>query len=376
MNNFFCLGVGLILVFLGVGCKSTQPTVFPIGLFGVRDTNDFELVRGAGFNTVTGPASRPWLDCASAADLKVLVFPNGDPCRTTDSHSATRLVKQLDKHPALLGWYLCDEPDLRLIEPSRVLEACRLWKKVGATKPVAVTLYYGAAAAQYATDADIVLVDRYPIPWQPLVAFSQQLQLARLAIGPGKKLIGVIQAFDWSYHTNALSAPGLFRPPTYAELRCMTYCALVQGADGLLYYTFDDGRWRMRDHLTTWCALHAVVSEVNARLALFTAKRRWWPKNHFYPNFSDGYNEALDSSIISTLVVVETDQGQCPRGEYLVTVNTTGKPIEYVVACPWAGVLYVPVFEEQRVVSVVRGYMRDMFQPYDVHVYGPVQFHD
>ncbi|MCX8107324.1 MAG: hypothetical protein N3G20_00815, partial [Verrucomicrobiae bacterium] len=249
-----------------------------------------------------------------------------------------------------------------------------LWKRAGATKPVAVTVYHGAAAAYYGVGADIVLVDRYPVPWQPLAGFGQHVQLGRLAIGPRKKLIGVVQAFDWSYHTDVISAPGPFRPPTYAELRCMTYSALVYGVNGLFYYTFDDGRWRMRDHLGTWRDLHTVVSEVNMRIALFRAKQRWWPKNHVYPDFSQAYSEALESSVISALLVVERGSGDCPAGEYLVAVNTTGRLIDYMIASPWEGLGYVSVLGEGRVIGIMNGWLRDVFQPYDVHVYGPVAF--
>lgn len=356
------------------GCRSVRWDYYPIGLFGVKDTNDLDLVKAAGFNVVTGPATRSWLDNARAAGLGVLAFPGVVAGPKFDREKGAKVLKDFDRHRAVWGWYLCDEPDLQRIDPAQVAEACRWWRQAGSTKPVAITVYHGATAAYYGLEADVVLVDRYPVPWQPLAGFSQQLQLARLAIGPKKKLVGVVQAFDWGYHTDAISAPGPFRPPTYDELRCMTYCALVQGADGLFYYTFDDGRWRMREHLGTWRDLHAVVSEVNARQALFAGKRKWWPKLHSYPNPSDGFNEALDSSIISALLVVKRGQGDCPDGEYLVAVNTTSRTIEYVINSPWHGLMYVPVFGEQRVIGVVNGRLRDVFGPYAVRVYGPVRF--
>ena len=356
------------------GCRSARWDCYPIGLFGVKNTNDLELVAAAGFNVVTGPATRSWLDNARAAGLGVLAFPGVTAGPQFDREKGAKVLQAFDRHRAVWGWYLSDEPDLHRIDPVHVAEACRWWKQAGATKPVAITVYHGATAAHYGVEADVVFVDRYPVPWQPLAGFSQQLQLARLAIGPKKKLVGVVQAFDWSYHTDAISAPGPFRPPTYDELRCMTYCALVQGADGLFYYTFDDGRWRMREHLGTWRDLHAVVSEVNARQALFAGKRKWWPKQHTYANPSDGFNEALDSSIISALLVVKRGQGDCPGGEYLVAVNTTSRTIEYVINSPWRGLLYVPVFGEQRVIGVVNDRLRDVFGPYAVRVYGPVRF--
>jgi len=337
----------------------------------VHDTNDYELVKAAGFNLVTGPPDRQRLAAADAAGLRVLIMPGVTAAKPFDERRADRVVRELDRLPGVWGWYLCDEPDMGRVEPAAVAALCKRWKLAGARKPVAITVFHGAAAAEYGEHADVVLVDRYPVPWQPLAAFGQQVQLARLAIGPRKKLMGLIQAFDWSYHTDAISAPGPFRPPTYAELRCMTYCALVHGAEGLFYYTFDDGRWKMSEQWTTWRDLHAVVSEVNARQPLFSAERRWWPKQHRYANPSDSYNEALDSSIISALFIVRTDHNQCPKGEYLVAVNTTNRRIDYRITLPWAGAAQSPVLGEGRVVALSDGWLTDVFEPYAVHVYGP-----
>ncbi|MCX8108792.1 MAG: hypothetical protein N3G20_08310, partial [Verrucomicrobiae bacterium] len=63
-----CLRKGLLVSVFPVlimavcsGCRSVprgESGFYPIGLWGVRDTNHFEIVKAAGFNALTGPASR------------------------------------------------------------------------------------------------------------------------------------------------------------------------------------------------------------------------------------------------------------------------------------------------------------------------------
>ncbi len=370
-----CSMAGFLLL-AGSGCRNLSTNFYPIGLWGVRNTNDLDLVRGAGFNLVTGPARERWLAAADAAGLRVMAFPGTSAGPAFDARKALQAVEGFDRHPRLWAWYLSDEPDLNRVDPESLSRAYRTFKRAKARKPVAATVFHGASAWWYGEHADVMLVDRYPIPWLPLASFSQQVQLARLAVSRKKPLIAVIQAFDWSYHTNAISAPGPFRAPTYAELRCMTYGALVEGANGLFYYAFDDGRWRMSEHLGTWRDLHSVVKEVNQRRALFGGERRWWPKQHEYLEPAEAYNAALDSSIISVLISVRHGQGTCPAGEYVVAVNTTDRKIDYRFTAPWLGKRTLPVLEERRTVDVVSGWVDDVFDPFAIHVYGPAQTTD
>src|SRR6185436_226797 len=91
------------------------PGLFPIGLYCVDDTNDFPTVRAAGFNVITGPAAREFLDAAQANGLQVLARPDTEAGTKFDAGLARRAVGNFDMHPALWAWYLVDEPDLNLI---------------------------------------------------------------------------------------------------------------------------------------------------------------------------------------------------------------------------------------------------------------------
>ncbi|MCX6901987.1 MAG: hypothetical protein NTW03_00610, partial [Verrucomicrobia bacterium] len=250
---------------------------YPIGLYGVGDTNDFALVKAAGFNTVAGPASAGYLAAAGAAGLKVLANPGTAAGPRFEAGRAREAIRGFDAHPALWAWYLVDEPDMDMVPPEQVRQAQDFFKSEGARKPTALVLCRGHQSLYYANIADITMQDRYPIPWLPLANFGQHLRLTRLALGPTRQMMAVIQAFDWSYFPELLDAyhrKGL-RPPTAVELRAMTYSSLAEGANGLFFYAFDGGGWKMREHPETWRALTNLVAEVQARLPLFEAERVW-----------------------------------------------------------------------------------------------------
>lgn len=360
------------LLLFGTGCQhARQPQFYPLGIYSVPK-EDLPLVRNAGFNLVTGPAEPAYLDSAGRLGLGVLASPGTSAGKGFDTQRARRTLEQFDRHPALWAWYLVDEPDLNGVSPADVKRAEKFVKVQGARKPTALVLYQGGEALNYANIADITMVDRYPIPWLPLASFPQHVRMARLALGPDKPLIAVIQAFDWTYYPKLLPGEKNLRPPTPTELRCMTYCALARRATGLFYYCFDDGAWKMRDHPATWDALRAVIEEVNARRPLFQAEHLWWPYAHEFVGVR-GFNAALESSICPTLLRVKQGNQIIPAGEYLLAVNNTDQPLTYRITVPPTPLVRVPVVEEDREVELNKGWLEDKFGPLDVHIYGPLQ---
>jgi hypothetical protein len=356
------------------GCQHAQDHRYTIGIYGVPSSNDLATVAQAGFNTVMGPAEKPYLDAAGRLNLNVLASPGTSAGKRFAPDRARRVIAELEGHPALWAWYLADEPDRNRVSPADVKAAQRQLKSFGARKPTALALFQGGESANYGNIADVTMIDRYPIPWLPLANFPQHVRMARLAVGKEKPLIAVIQAFDWRYYPTLLPGQRTLRPPTYEELRCMTYCALAREATGLFYYCFNDGAWSMRDHPQTWDALRKVIAEVNQRLPLFQAEHRWWPYFHEYPDPAAGFNEALESSVIPALLVVHAGNSETAAGQYLLTVNTTGKSLSYRIRFPEPVLGAIPVIGESRSLTLTDAWLEDKFGPFDVHIYGPIQF--
>jgi hypothetical protein len=323
-------------------------------------------------------------------DLKVLASLPTAAGPHFNALAVRRAVSAVDFHPALWGWYLIDEPDMGKISPDDVRAAQRFIKSIPARKPTALVIYQGPSAFYYANLADITMIDRYPIPWLPLANVPQHVRMVRLALGKKKPLIAVIQAFDWNAFREELPGEKNLRPPTYEELRCMTYCALAQRATGLFYYCFASGAWRITEHPEVWDALKKVVAEVNERLPLFQAEHLWWPLSHQFGTPAIRFNEALDSSITSVLLRVKRGHADVPPGDYVLAVNNTDKLQGYSFSLPkvrsrsenmteqrfaeakGSGYGIIPVLMEDRFVAFLNHWVTDSFEPYAVHVYGPL----
>lgn len=290
-----------------------------------------------------------------------------------DALAARRAVAQFDLHPALWAWYLIDEPDLNRVSPADVIASHRFLKRIGAKKPTSLVLFQGYSAADFGQIADILMIDRYPIPWLPLANFPQHVRMARLGAGPKRPLIAVIQTHDWSYYPDLLPGERNLRPPTFAELRCMTYAALAHRANGLFYYCFNDGRWKILDHPEVWESLRKTVAEVNDRWPLFQAEHQWWPYVHRFGDPKRRFNEALESSITPALLRVRIGNEHVPPGHYILAVNNTNQKHSYKITAPDGVDLFLPVFGENRFLPVIDGWIEDEFEPYAVRIYGPTE---
>lgn len=85
-------------------------------------------------------------------------------------------------------------------------------------------VYEGLVAA-----IDVSAPYLYPVPYQPVSSVGDAVARARTASGGKKPLLPVLQLFVWEPKD---------RYPTPAELRCMAFLSLVEGAHGIGYYSY------------------------------------------------------------------------------------------------------------------------------------------
>lgn len=360
-----------LTLFVVTGCRTPTNQLYPLGIYSVARTN-LALVRQAGFNLVVGSAEKGYLDAAASNGLQVLASPGTSAGRGFSAEHARSAVRAFDSHPGLWGWYVVDEPDLLRLPPREVRQANQFLKNLGARKPTALVLYQGYNAIDYGNIADVTMIDRYPIPWLPLANFAQHVRQVRLVLGRGKPLIAVVQAMSWEAYPELMPGESNLRAPTYEELRCMTYCALVEGATGLFYYCFGDDRWKILDHPEVWQGVQRVVAEVNERLPLFQAEHLFWPYLQEFDDPSLRFNEALEASIRAVLLRVRRGNGSLAAGNYILAVNTTSHSNRSKFSLPTSVGGAVQVVGEKRLLILERGWIEDEFGPYAVHLYGPL----
>jgi hypothetical protein len=158
-------------------------------------------------------------------DIRVIAQAEPSPAKW---EALRREVEALRDHPALLTWYLCDEPDGQGIPPARLVEAYNFVKDLDPYHPVTMVFCIARRAPEYVDAMDILMADPYPIPDHPVTTVSDWADQLNRAVGYGMPLWIVPQAFGGGERWR--------REPSAREERAMTYLALVHGATGLQYF--------------------------------------------------------------------------------------------------------------------------------------------
>jgi hypothetical protein len=150
----------------------------------------------------------------------------------TDSRKRELLINEINTfkdHPALLAWYIADEPNGNKISPDSLVKIYKLIKEIDPWHPVSVVFMAPfLSSVKYADAMDIVMADPYPVPELPVTMVGNVAgQLAKAF--EGQKPVWIVpQTFGggelWS------------REPTLQEVRSMTYQAIINGARGIQYF--------------------------------------------------------------------------------------------------------------------------------------------
>ncbi|MBC7288959.1 MAG: hypothetical protein H5T86_13175, partial [Armatimonadetes bacterium] len=130
--------------------------------------------------------------------------------------------------PAVLCWYLSDEPDGRDLPPAQFADRYPRLKQLDPYHPTTMVFCVPPKAPEYVKGLDILMLDPYPIPNSPVVAVAQTIDRVMEATFGEVPIWCVPQAFGGGEWWG--------REPTPAEERCMTYLAIVHGATGIQYF--------------------------------------------------------------------------------------------------------------------------------------------
>ncbi len=137
-------------------------------------------------------------------------------------------VEAFRDHPALLSYYLADEPELGWAKPEDCEEAYRRLKELDPCHPVTQVFCQSPAAARYRDSYDIVMTDPYPIPNSSVLQVTDFCRGIQEDLGRSRILWLVPQAFGggewWS------------REPSTQEERAMVYLGLLEGGTGVQYF--------------------------------------------------------------------------------------------------------------------------------------------
>ena len=324
---------------------------FPIAVYHIP-AKDFPRAKELGFNSIqawgtTLPQAKENLDAAQAQGLKVILEGATYAANSGDLAALDPAVQACESHPALLAWYLTDEPsgEERLVWCRRVYHYLA---EKDPNHPVFMTSCSPGEFERYSGVTDIFAVDPYPIP-NSVVMVSDWMKRAQAAVGGRKPVWLIPQLHNWAAYSGH---PENGRGPTPQEERNMVYQGLVWGAKAIFYYPWDDGP----TGLTHDASLMEAVRGINGELAalgpeLLTRKHEVTAQN-------EPPHEGLFASIY--------------RGggrTYLIAVNVLKETKTLPVPAPGVNDGDVEVLFESRRAQVKNGAISDEFQPLAVHVY-------
>ncbi|MDT8393298.1 MAG: chitobiase/beta-hexosaminidase C-terminal domain-containing protein [Bacteroidales bacterium] len=184
---------------------------------------------------------KAWMDRCAALGMKVnynllgVAGGGGPGSERQDGLSHKKRMKLLRKeietfrdHPALLSWYISDEPAGQGLPPDSLAAACSLIKELDPYHPVSMVFMLPEMAKHYSRIMDIVMADPYPVPNASIKEVGNTAAKLYEDFFLEKPVWIVPQAFggnEW-----------WLREPTHMEMRAMTYLALVNRAMGIQYF--------------------------------------------------------------------------------------------------------------------------------------------
>lgn len=348
--------------------------VFPIGFYSTF-TEDFKRFKSEGFNTVLLYTSnvdslKNVLQKADESGLKLIVSSLRPFVPKQDAEGLREAVKALADMPALLGYYLWDEPSIG--NPDATPEQMRwVYEQAMAEDPSHITCIVFCAPSQiklYRDTMDVVLVDPYPTHRgreADMSMVASWVERAREAVNDERPVWLVPQAFDH------LLGPGTYRMPTIEEQRCMCYLGLVHGAKGIIWFVYSGfcihsdevakqknvpHAWVYRGSIPKcfpirWEGIKKIVAEVNELSPVLLAE-------------DQPQTQEILAGAQEVHCLLKSHGGQ----RYLFAVNAKNRPVEFSCKLPHASA-EAEVMWEDRSIELRNDVLSDMFQPYEVHVY-------
>ena len=208
-------------------------------------------------------------------------------------------IREFMDHPALLAWYISDEPNGFKIPPSTLESIYRTIKEADPWHPVSIVFMAPfSSAVKYADALDIVMADPYPIPSGSVNQAGDVARQLRTSFEGRKPVWIVPQAFG--------GAEWWQREPTIQEMRSMTYQSIVNGARGIQYF--------IRHGLNSFPKSTAAWNECG-RMAIEIAEMTPWL-------MSDEKPYPVSSSTGSVLVTSALHEDKL----MVIAVNKAGSP--------------------------------------------------
>jgi hypothetical protein len=239
---------------------------------------------------------------------------------------------------------LYDEPGYNRADLLDIYEIYNIAYKADPVNPSYLVITNPAVYKTFGRCCDVLAVDTYPIANGDITAVGGNIAKAYRESDGDIPVWHCGQLFKWPAQ----------RRPTPQEHRFMTYITLIEGAKGMLWYTYKGyGQYLPVDDPALWSFHVSLLKELNDLAPLFIEGKV-------------DKNITLDKDYYT----IRTTLIRSPIGTYIIAANqskTDTYSPEFQISEKLSG--QVSVYGENRQLSILKGRFSDQFKPLDVHIY-------
>ena len=315
----------------GIALVDGKP-FFPIGIFTYELKPDvLAELHELQFNTVLNGFATNQLDLLREHGL-MAVCP-----------SSPEWIKAATNHPALLAWYLSDEPENRGATAASERKRYAELKAKDPNHPIGLCHTSFEALTEFKAACDFTMTDIYPITAkrdQNIMGVSIMMDEARRIHGASWPQWTYIQTFG-----GPEADGGVWAVPLPHEVRFMVYQALVHRATGILYFSY----WPRVPR--TWQAVATLNKEIQTLIPRLVAPGR------------EGMLKADNSNIQVRIRSISNNSG------LMIAINTSPKFIQSAIQLEDAPPELNLPFEARTAKPSPKAVLSERFSPYGVHVY-------
>jgi len=343
-----------------IGNGAVSLDFMPLGLYTVL-ADDFPEVKAGGFNMVqvyhdtqSLDEARAYLEAAEAEGLKVLQNMPRHYIHADDSFWI-QWVSTLSTYDALAWWYLPEEPTLRGVSHADIARLYNIIHQYDPKHRPAAT-YFGIEGPlnDWCDVVDIIMAGCYPeYESEPRACMKLWIDTARQDC-PSRTVIGVPPFFD----TSDFGRSG--GHPTPREARFDAYTALIGGAKGLNWFSYQNGA-RLTE---LWDGLQEIVGELHELSAVILSSPG--PQTATVSIISGPTQSPdVEGYVYDSIQLLQKEV----HGTYLFASNLATDTVVAEFSGLSADVVAVDVLYEGRRIPVSGGSFRDSFAETDVHIY-------
>jgi hypothetical protein len=251
-------------------------------------------------------------------------------------------INAFKDHPALLAWYIADEPNGNNMSPDSLVKIYKTIRDLDPWHPVSIVFMAPfLSSKKYAAALDIVMADPYPLPDLP-ASFVGNVTSTLSAAFKGKRPVWIVpQAFGggelWG------------REPTVQEIRSMTYQAIINGATGIQYFV-RQGLNLFPKSPATWGECGRMAIEIAELTPWLLSDEESIPVKTGSPNIS--VSSAQHNGQLMIMAVNKVNSPQ--RVNISISKSLSGK---------------IKVLFENRSINITGGYFSDPIQALGSQVY-------